>query len=149
MEISGPRVESELSLLAYTIVTATLDPSCTCNIRHSLCQRWISNSLSKARARTCILPDTSQVLNPLSHTTGIPCPGDFSLCVLLDLHHGPQFGGLWPKSLCASGVDLEAKAGPHWLVELRRGWSSTWTLRVVVANVGPGRKTLPRAWPGS
>ena len=43
------------------------DPSHVCNLHQSSCQRRILNTLSKARDRTCLLMDTSQVLNPLSH----------------------------------------------------------------------------------
>ena len=75
--MEGPRlgVEFELQLPAYTTATATdtdtdtatLDPSCICDLHCSLWQHRILNPLSKARDRTCILMDTSQVLNVLSH----------------------------------------------------------------------------------
>ena len=65
MEVPRPGVESELQLLA--IATAAPDLSCICGIHHSLLQHRILNPLSKARDGTCILMDTSQVLNPPSH----------------------------------------------------------------------------------
>ena len=39
----------------------TRDPSHVCNLHHSSWQRWILNSLSKARGRTCILMDAFQI----------------------------------------------------------------------------------------
>ena len=54
MEIPRLGVKSELQLLAYTTATAMWNPS------HSQ-QHQILNLLSKARDRTCILMDTSQV----------------------------------------------------------------------------------------
>ena len=36
-------------------------------LHHSSQQCWIRNPLSEARDQTCILQDTSQVFNPLSH----------------------------------------------------------------------------------
>ena len=67
MEVPGPGVESELQLPAYTTVTATPYLSCTCDLHHSLRQRQILNPWSEARVQTCILTDTSQVLDLLSH----------------------------------------------------------------------------------
>ena len=46
---------------------ATPDPSCTCDLHCSLWQRWILKPLSETRDWTCILMDTSQVLNLMSH----------------------------------------------------------------------------------
>ena len=51
----------------YTVAIATWDPSCTCNLHHSLQQCQILNPLSEARDRTLILMDTSQVRNLLHH----------------------------------------------------------------------------------
>ena len=61
-------VESELQLPASTTATAIQDPSCTCDLPHSLWQGRILNPLSKARDRTPILLDTNRVLNLLSHS---------------------------------------------------------------------------------
>ena len=60
-------VESALQLPTYTTAKATLDPSCNRDLNHSFWQFHIFNPLSKARDRTRILMDTSQVLNPLNH----------------------------------------------------------------------------------
>ena len=59
VEIIGPGVELELQLLAYAVATATLDPSCVCNLHHSLWQHWILNSLSKARDQILIFTETT------------------------------------------------------------------------------------------
>ena len=47
------------------------DPSCICHLHHSSWQRQILNALSKARDRTGILMDTSQVCDYWA-TMGIP-----------------------------------------------------------------------------
>ena len=50
----------------YATATATLDSICIwdlCHTLHTLQQWQILNSLSKARDRTCVLMDTSQVLS--------------------------------------------------------------------------------------
>ena len=67
MEVPRLGIESELQLQAYTTATAMLDLSCICDLRCSLQQHWILNSLSEARDQTLIFMDTSWVLNPLSH----------------------------------------------------------------------------------
>ena len=54
-------VKLELQLPAYITATATLDPSCVCNLYHSLGQHWILNPVSGPRDRTRILMDTSWV----------------------------------------------------------------------------------------
>ena len=59
MEVS--QVQMEVQLLAYTTATAMPDPSGVYNLHHSSWQRWILNSLSKARNQTHILMDPSQV----------------------------------------------------------------------------------------
>ena len=61
MEVSSLGVKSELELLAYTIATATQDPSCICDLHHSSQQRWVLNPLSEARDRMCVLMDASQI----------------------------------------------------------------------------------------
>ena len=59
MEVPGLGVPLELQLQAYTTATATLDPSCICNLCYNLQQGWILNALSKARDQTRILTDTT------------------------------------------------------------------------------------------
>ena len=54
-------VKLELQLLAYTIATATQDPSHICDLHHSLWQCQIINSLNQARDQTCILMYISQI----------------------------------------------------------------------------------------
>ena len=61
MEVPRQGFELELWRLAYT--TATPDLSCVCEPHHSVQQCWIFNPLSDARDWTCILTDTSWVLN--------------------------------------------------------------------------------------
>ena len=65
MEVS--RLEVKLELPAYAMATATPGLSRTQDLRRSLGQHWILNPPSKARNWTCIIMDTSQILNPLSH----------------------------------------------------------------------------------
>ena len=67
MEVPRLGVESEPFLPAYTTATATRDPSRVCDLYHSSWQCQILNPLNKARDRTRILLDTSQVYNLLSH----------------------------------------------------------------------------------
>ena len=67
MEISRLGVESELQPLVCATATATQDPRCICNLCHSSQQCQILNPLREARYWTCILMDTSCVLNLLSH----------------------------------------------------------------------------------
>ena len=61
MEVPRLGVKSELQLPAYITATATWDPSLVCDLHHSSRQHQILNLLSKARDRTCILLDTSQI----------------------------------------------------------------------------------------
>ena len=68
MELPGLGVKSELQLLVYELpvyitaaATASEDPSCICDLYHSLWKCQILNPLSKARDQTHILMDTSQV----------------------------------------------------------------------------------------
>ena len=67
MEVLRLGVESELQPLAYSIVTAMPDSSLICDLHCCLQQHWIFNPPREARDRTCILMDTSWVLNLLSH----------------------------------------------------------------------------------
>ena len=52
MEVPRLVVQSELQPPAYARTTATRDPSCVCNLHHSLWQHRILNPLSKARDQT-------------------------------------------------------------------------------------------------
>ena len=61
MEVPRLGVESELQLQAYTPAIATWDLSHIGDLHHSSLQRWILNLLHKARDRTCVLMDTSQI----------------------------------------------------------------------------------------
>ena len=67
MEVPRLGGESDLQLPAYAAATATLDLSHVCNLHHSSGPHWILNPLNEARDQTCILMDTSLVLNLLSH----------------------------------------------------------------------------------
>ena len=58
MEVPRLGVKSEL---AYTTATVMQDPSLVCDPHHSSPQRRILNPLSKARDRTCVLMDASQI----------------------------------------------------------------------------------------
>ena len=71
-DVSRLGVKSELQLPAYTTATATNDLSHICDLHHSLWQHHILNPVREARDRTCILMDTSQVHNPLSHNRNSP-----------------------------------------------------------------------------
>ena len=61
-------VKLELQLPAYTTATATRDPSDICDPHHSLQQHQVLNSLREARDQTCIIMDTSRIINPLSYS---------------------------------------------------------------------------------
>ena len=67
MEVSRLGAESGLQLPAYASAMAMPDLSHVCDLHHSSQQRQILNPLSEAKDQTCILMDTSQVHNPLSH----------------------------------------------------------------------------------
>ena len=67
MEVPRLGVKSELQLPAFATATAKWYPRHICDLRHTLQQHQILNPLSKARDRTCILTDTSQVLHLPSH----------------------------------------------------------------------------------
>ena len=67
MELPRLEFESELQLSAYATATAPRNPTCVCDLHHSLWQHWMFSPLSEARDQTCFLMNTSQVLNPLSH----------------------------------------------------------------------------------
>ena len=59
-------MDSELGRLATA--TAMPDPGHVCDLYLSLWQHQSPNPLTEARDQTCILTDTSWVLNPLSHS---------------------------------------------------------------------------------
>ena len=61
MEVPRLGVQSELLLLAYARATATPDPSCVCDLHHSLWQCQILNPLSKARDQICNLMVPSRI----------------------------------------------------------------------------------------
>ena len=61
MEVPKVGVKMELQLLATATAITTQDMSYICGLHHSLWQGQILNSLSKARDRTCVLMDTSQI----------------------------------------------------------------------------------------
>ena len=61
MEVPRLEVELKLQLWACTTVTAMRDPSLVCNLHHNSQQRWILNSLSEAKDRTCVFMYTSWV----------------------------------------------------------------------------------------
>ena len=61
MEVPWLGVWSELQLPAYATATATRDSSWVCSLHRSSLQCQILNPLSKARVRTWVLMDTSQV----------------------------------------------------------------------------------------
>ena len=71
MEVPGLGVELELQLPAYTTTVAAWDLSHICNLHHSSQQCWITNPLSKTRAQTHILMDSSWICFHCA-TTGTP-----------------------------------------------------------------------------
>ena len=78
MEVPSLGVESELQPLAYTVVTATQDPSRICDLHHSSRPRQILNPLSEARDRINDLMVPSQIRFCWA-TTGTPENKDFLL----------------------------------------------------------------------
>ena len=71
MEVPRLGVKSELLLLAHARATATPDPSHICDLHHGSRQRWILNSLSKARVRIHNLMVPSRICFCCT-TTGTP-----------------------------------------------------------------------------
>ena len=61
IEVPRQGVKSELQLPANTTAAATPDPSHVCNLHHSSRQCRITNLLTEARDRTCILMDISRI----------------------------------------------------------------------------------------
>ena len=68
MEVPVLRDESELQLPASTTATAMQDLSHICELHRTLQHHQILNPLREARDQTCMLMDTCQVLNLLSHS---------------------------------------------------------------------------------
>ena len=68
MEVPRLGIELELQLLAYTAAIAVRGQRYKCDLHCSLQQCWILNPLGEARDQTCILIDTSWVLNSLSYS---------------------------------------------------------------------------------
>jgi len=56
----APRLGVKSELLAYTMATATPDPSHICNLYQSSWQRQIPNPLSKVKDQTHILMDPTR-----------------------------------------------------------------------------------------
>ena len=75
MEVPRPEVGLELQLLAYATATAMPDLSLIISQHHSSWQLRIFNPLSKARDRTCVLMNASQI-HFCRATTGTPT-GEF------------------------------------------------------------------------
>ena len=69
--MKGPRLGVELELQLLASATAT-DLSHIFDLCHSSQQLQILLPLIDTRDQTCILMDTSQVLNPLSHNKNYP-----------------------------------------------------------------------------
>ena len=67
MELPRLGVELELQRPPYTTATVIQDLSHLCDLHHSSRPCRILNPLSETRHQTCILMDTSQVRNLLSH----------------------------------------------------------------------------------
>ena len=81
MAVSRLGVKSELQLLAYATATATLEQSLIYSLHHSSQKCRILNPLSKARDRTHMLMDTSQIRFCCA-TVGTPGSGNFFLAQL-------------------------------------------------------------------
>ena len=64
---SQARSQIRAAVPAYATAIATWDPNYICDLHCSSWQHQILNALSEARDWTCILMDTSRVLNLLSH----------------------------------------------------------------------------------
>ena len=73
MEVPRLGVELDVQLLVHATATATAmrDPSCSCDLCHSLWQCQIPDPLTEVRDQTLILMDTSQIRFPCA-TMGTP-----------------------------------------------------------------------------
>ena len=69
MEVPRLEIELELYLPAYT--TATIEPSCVCDLHHNSWQCQILNPLSEARDQTYVLKDTSHDRNSLAENLAL------------------------------------------------------------------------------
>ena len=81
IQVPGPGMESELQHQAYSTATVTPDRSHICDLHRSSRQHQILHPLGKARDRTCILMETSQVLEPAKPQWEHP-DGTFLTCPL-------------------------------------------------------------------
>ena len=91
MEVPRLGVQSELSVAtAYTIATATWDPSHICNLHHSSRPRRILNPLNEARDQTLILMDSSQFVTTEPRQE---LPGLFSLSLFFFFWLWAEKGG--------------------------------------------------------
>ena len=106
MKIPRLGVEWELPLSIHSKATAIPDLSCTCHLHLSLQQCQILNPLNEARDQTCILMDTRQFLNPLSHNgnSGWCCFNLMMIYSLLDSGFNWQF---WKHSYLAKMTQPE------------------------------------------
>ena len=157
MEVARLRVDLELWPLAYATTTATPDPSHFFDLHHSSWQYQILNPLGKARDRTCILMDTSQIQFCCA-TAGTPNAGYFDLW---NCHINMQFPDhlgrreTWILWLRSNDAFLA-----HWSVEPRgliatvcelwacgRACTYLWTVNIsatVSKCTGPRCVTMPK-----
>ena len=68
VEVLRPGVKWDLQLPAYAAATAARDPGLVCDLDSSSRPRWVPNPLREARDQTCVLMETTQVRNLLSHS---------------------------------------------------------------------------------
>ena len=147
MDVPRPGVESELQLLAYTTAAAMQDLSLIWDLHHSSQQCQILNPLSEARDRTCVLMDTSQVCNLLSHNRNSLILFNF---IFLAVPLACRSSRTKDSNLCRSSDN--ARSLPHWVTRelqdfvffkstsqplvglLRNGDSITWRSRKIMAN---------------
>ena len=145
MEVPRVGVKSELQLLAYPTATTMPDLSCVCNLHCS--SRWqhcILNPLNKARNRTCVLMDTSQICFHWA-TMGIPIKLGFCGCFtffLTILYH--------PLSLCFSHISYII-THTHVCTHTRLKTANTTRVRIILVLftfVSPTTSMLSETWEG-
>ena len=107
MEVPRLGAESELQMLAYTTAKATLDQSCVCNLHQGSQQHWILNPLGEARDWTCILMDTIQAPNLLSHNGNSKNLFYYLFIYLFIFVFLPFLGPLWHLEVPRLGVESE------------------------------------------